>query len=122
MFLGFEHVGMPVEDPKALADWYADLFDAKVLQPVPDGAFFVKISNGIMFEIFKAPPAPADAPKAPPKLHLAFNVSDLAADRQYLIDKGVNYNEKTLNGPSFFFTDPAGNLLHLVQRDQAPVE
>lgn len=124
MLLGFEHVGLPVQDPQALADWYEDIFGATVLRPKPDGAFFVCFDNGFIFEIFQNKPlqeGETERPNTAIPVHLAFNVSDLESDRQAFIEKGVDYWPSTLSGPTFYFTDPVGNVIHFIQRDLAPI-
>lgn len=119
MIKGFEHVGMPVQNPEALVEWYKKMFDVQVYQPVENGAYFVEFANGIMFEVFKK----ADAPdQLAPSLHLAFDTTDMAADKQALIEKGVEYNKDAPAGANFFFKDPVGNVLHLVERAKAPVK
>ena len=52
--------------------------------------------------------------------HFAFHVTDLDEARQWLADRGVQFNEAVKpaggGGKVIFFQDLEGNLFHLVER------
>ncbi len=121
LFTGLEHTAIASRSPKDLAQWYVDNL-GWVINFEYDGNYFVKAPNGAMLEIV---PSIGDAPEAGAKTpglrHLAVMVSDFDQAYAELKSKGVN-----LTGEPFevkgnrlvFFTDPEGNLLHLIARQK----
>ncbi len=121
LFTGLEHTAIASRSPKDLAQWYVDNL-GWVINFEYDGNYFVKAPNGAMLEIV---PSIGDAPetgaKTPGLRHLAVMVSDFDQAYAELKSKGVN-----LAGEPFevkgnrlvFFTDPEGNLLHLIARQK----
>jgi len=119
MIQGIEHSAIASPDPAALAQWYVDTLGF-VINYRGSTAFFVKAPNGSMIEII-----PADGERGPNTLkspglrHLALTVTDFDAAYAALQGHGVSF----LSEPSeskgtkvVFFTDPEGNILHLLQR------
>ncbi|QOY85516.1 VOC family protein [Paludibaculum fermentans] len=119
MILGIEHTAIASPDPAALAQWYVDTLGF-VINYRGSTAFFVKAPNGTMIEII---PAEGDRGgntlKTPGLRHLALTVGDFEAALAELRAKNVHF----LSEPSeskgnkvVFFTDPEGNILHLLYR------
>lgn len=119
MIVGIEHSAIASPDPAALAQWYVDTLGF-VINYRGSAAFFVKAPNGTMIEII-----PSDGPrgdntlKTPGLRHLALTVADFDTALAELRARNVNF----LSEPSeskgnkvVFFTDPEGNILHLLYR------
>ena len=53
MIDGIEHIAICARDTKALADWYVQTFDFKVVLDNGAGTYFVKAPGGAVFEIMK---------------------------------------------------------------------
>jgi glyoxylase I family protein len=86
---------------------------------------FVKAADGSMLEIIESNAAdrPALDMKAPGLRHLAIAVTDFDAVYQRLQSRSVSFltePEKKGGNSLVFFTDPDGNILHLLQR-QTPL-
>jgi len=83
----------------------------------------VKAADGTMLEIIEsngALPPPPDM-KAPGLRHLAIAVTDFDKMYQRLKSSGIQFlTEPEKNGGNSlaFFTDPDGNILHLLHREK----
>jgi glyoxylase I family protein len=119
-----EHIGLAARDTAALHDWYARVLGARLI--FTDGktppAFFVELPGGVMIEIYHGSGGvPETAINGTPGWrHLALRVSSLEDARQHLEARGVTFCEPVKpaggGGRVLFFSDPEGNLLHLVER------
>jgi catechol 2,3-dioxygenase-like lactoylglutathione lyase family enzyme len=83
---------------------------------------FIKAADGSMIEIIESAPdtAPATGMQAAGLRHVALTVADFPTTYALLKDKGVHFltEAQTNNGNSLaFFTDPDGNILHLLHRE-----
>jgi glyoxylase I family protein len=118
-----EHLGLAARDSVTLKDWYVRVLGAKVRfdnreQPP---AFLVRL-GGTLIEIYPADTARPET--ANNKLagwrHLALRVDSIEAARDELTQRGVTFSEPVKpaggGGRVLFFSDPEGNLLHLVER------
>jgi len=125
MIAGIEHVTIAAKNTRALANWYwLVLGFSKVLEAdaEPQKIYFVIGSKGSALEII--PASERDrferAPNDPGICHIALAVSDFEGVYEDLKKKGVAFTgepKELPNGVKFvFFTDPEGNLLHLVYR------
>ena len=121
MFLGLEHTAIASPDPAALAKWYVDHLEFHI-NFTYDRFFFIKAPNGGVIEII-----PSEGERAKQELltpgirHFAILVDDFDAAYRHLQNAGVHFvNEPyALRGNRLvFFTDPDGNLLHLIKRDK----
>jgi catechol 2,3-dioxygenase-like lactoylglutathione lyase family enzyme len=118
-----EHLGLPARDPAALKDWYVRVLDARlVFTHVTGDAFFLALPGGLMIEIYRAAsarPETADNNLAGWR-HLALRVEAIEAVQAVLAARGVDVSRAVGSagggGRIFFFADPEGNLLHLVER------
>lgn len=122
MILGIEHTAIASPDPEALGRWYADVLGFTINYHSPSSkTTFVRAPNGSMLEIITAKGERGAAEMRTPGLrHLALAVDDFNAAYAKLKAAGVKF----LGEPEFstgntvvFFTDPDGNLLHLLHRE-----
>jgi glyoxylase I family protein len=119
MIRGIEHTAIATPDPAALAQWYVDTLGF-VINYRGSTAVFVKAPNGSMIEFI---PAEGDRGpntlKSPGLRHLALIVDDFEAQYARLQRKGVHFigePSESKGNKVVFFTDPEGNILHLLQR------
>jgi len=119
MIHGIEHTAIATPDPAALAQWYVDTLGF-VINYRGSTAVFVKAPNGSMIEFI-----PAEGERGPNTLkspglrHLALIVDDFEAQYAMLQRKGVHFigePSESKGNKVVFFTDPEGNILHLLQR------
>ena len=123
MIKAIEHIAIFSADSKALARWYCDTLGFELaLASEENRTYFVKLPGGGMFEIL-----PANAKSRPDNVmddaglrHIALAVDDFEATYNALKAKGITYagpvRESFGGSKLVFFTDPDGNLLHLVWR------
>lgn len=119
MIQGIEHSAIASPDPAALAQWYVDTLGF-VINYRGSTAFFVKALDGSMIEII---PAEGDRGpntlKSPGLRHLALTVADFETAYTTLKRKNVTFLSEPAESKGnkvVFFTDPEGNILHLLQR------
>lgn len=123
MFQGLEHAAIASPNPEKLALWYVEHLGFTINHFSPASkTTFVKAPNGSMFEIITSdgerPPATL---RTPGLRHLAIAVDNFEDDYEWLKAKGVQFlTEPEINSGNklVFFTDPDGNLLHLIQREK----
>jgi glyoxylase I family protein len=121
MFRGLEHLAIASPDPEKLAQWYVEHLGFTINYCSPTSkTTFVKAPNGSMFEIILSQgERPAQTMKTPGLRHLAIAVDDFDSAYAALRNKGVQFvtePETSKGNRVVFFTDPEGNLLHLIQR------
>lgn len=123
MVTGIEHVAIASPDPLRLALWYVEHLDFVInYQPAHSQTVFIKAADGSMIEIIEAAPdtVPAAGMNPAGLRHLALTVADFPGTYARLKEKGVRFltDAQTTNGNSLaFFTDPDGNILHLLHRE-----
>ena len=124
MIQGIEHTAIASADPHKLAHWYVEHLDFVINYTSANSkTVFVRASNGSMIEIIEANGAarpPVDM-KNPGLRHLALTVTDFDAAYRRLKDQGVKFltEPATAGGnTTAFFTDPEGNILHLLHREK----
>src|ERR1035437_5106070 len=140
MVTGIEHVAIASPDPLRLALWYVEHLDFVIkYQSAHSQTVFIKAADGSMIEIVESAPdtVPAAGMNPAGLRHLALTVADFpgtsarlpplalrCADspgpRPRLKEKGARFltDAQTTNGNSLaFFTDPDGNILHLLHRE-----
>lgn len=119
MITGIEHAAICAADFVALADWYVDMLGFEINYK-STGAIFVRAEDGSMIEIFPAEgERPATALRTPGLRHLALTVTDFDAAYTRLIARGIHFITEPMESKGnrvVFFTDPEGNILHLLQR------
>lgn len=122
MVTGIEHVAIASPDPLRLATWYVDHLGFVInYQSAQSKAVFIKAADGSMIEIIESAPGtvPTEGLNAAGLRHLALTVADFPGVYARLKEKGVHFltEAQTTKGNSLaFFTDPDGNVLHLLHR------
>jgi glyoxylase I family protein len=124
MIVGIEHTAIASPDPHRLADWYVRNLDFVInYQSATSKTVFVKAPNGSMIEIIEA----NDTPRPPQTFrdagirHMAILVSDFEGAYARLQANGTSFltqPEGSKGNKVVFFTDPDGNILHLLHREQ----
>jgi glyoxylase I family protein len=119
MITGIEHTAIASTDLAALADWYVDMLGFEINYKSAN-AIFVRAENGTMLELIHAEgDRPATTMKTPGIRHLALTVSDFDTAFVRLKSRGVHFISDPMESKGnrvVFFTDPEGNILHLLQR------
>jgi glyoxylase I family protein len=108
----FEHYALNLVDPHAVADWYAEHLDCRILSKLANEPFTVFLGDSrgrVFWEIYhnsKAPLSPIrDA--HPAAYHLAFVVDDVDQMRDRLVAAGARYLEEV--------TTPSGSRLVMMR-------
>src|SRR5581483_3527077 len=119
-----EHLGLSAREPATLKDWYVQMLGARTIftngQSPP--MFLLSLPGGVLLEIYPGDFALAET--ANNKLngwrHVALRVEAIETGRAELERRGVKFTEGIKpaggGGRVLFFSDPEGNLLHLVER------
>lgn len=124
MILGIEHTAIATPDPEKLARWYVERLGFKINYfSASSKTTFVRAPNGSMLEIITSEgDRPETALRTPGVRHLAIAVDDFAAAYESLKAAGVTFLTAPEINPAgnsvVFFSDPEGNVLHLIQRAQ----
>ena len=122
MVTGIEHTAIASPDPLALAQWYQQHLDFRInFQPPNTRTVFIRAANGSMIEIIESHSSMTGVPsmREPGLRHLALTVDDFDATYARLQAAGVSFlaeADKSNGNSLVFFTDPDGNILHLLQR------
>jgi glyoxylase I family protein len=118
-----EHFGVAASDANALKEWYVGVFDAKVLRKLSETppAWLIELPGSFWIEIYTAESNIApQSNRVVGWRHLALRVDSIDAAREHLVAKGVIVEESVKpaggGGKVLFFSDPEGNLFHLVER------
>jgi len=120
MVRGIEHVAIASPDPAALAQWYVEHLNFVINYQSPR-TVFVKAPDGSMIEITTSEGDRIEQSLKQPGLrHLALTVDDFESTYDALKSKGVRFLDEPSDKKgvkTVFFTDPEGNVLHLIQRE-----
>jgi glyoxylase I family protein len=121
MIKGIEHAAIATPDPGKLAQWYvANL--GFVINYQSKNATFVKAPDGSMIEIIVSEGQPAPPGMKDPGLrHLALACDDFENVYARLKEAGTHFLTEPASSKGnqvVFFTDPDGNILHLIQREK----
>ncbi|MCI0743804.1 MAG: VOC family protein [Verrucomicrobia subdivision 3 bacterium] len=117
-----EHLGLAAMDPFALKDWYMRVLGASVVAELSQSppAWLLELPGGFWIEIYSADSPGARGNRVSGWRHLALRVQNIEAAQARLKQAGVEFPEpiKPAGGAGqiLFFSDPEGNLLHLVER------
>ena len=124
MIVGLEHTAIAAADHRVLAEWYVSTLGF-IINYQSANATFVKAPNGYMIEIIAAEgERPAAGMKTPGLRHLAVAVKEFEQVYADLQAKGVRFLTEPVESKGnkvVFFTDPEGNILHLLERE-TPLE
>jgi glyoxylase I family protein len=120
MITSLEHVAIASFDPHQLANWYIQHLNF-TLQLDTGKTVYLRSPNGVILEFVFADTQPA-APliRDAGLRHIAFTVDDFERTHEQLKAAGARFAEQPIHLPGmrlFFFQDPEGNFLHLVERD-----
>lgn len=119
MIQGIEHAAIASPDPAALAQWYVDTLGF-VINYKGSTAYFVKAADGSMIEIISSDgDRGPNTLKTPGLRHLALTVTNFDEVYAALRAKNVNFLAGPVDSKGnklVFFSDPEGNILHLLQR------
>ncbi len=119
MITGIEHTAIACADIAALADWYVDMLGFEINHKSA-GAIFVRAEDGTMLELIHAEgDRPATTMRTPGIRHLALTVEDFDIVYVRLTSRGIHFITEPMESKGnrvVFFTDPEGNILHLLQR------
>ncbi len=127
MFTGIEHFGICAKDTVAMKDWYIKLFGLSVVyeNAKTPPTFFLRFPEGDMIEIYPATEcghAASSHNRVGGLRHVALTVTDFDGAVQRLLDAGVEVVDAAATSAvgisTFFFRDPEGNVLHLINRPQ----
>ncbi len=120
-----EHVAINVENPAAMATWYRDNLEMKIIRkgPPPANMRFISDSGGnMMLELYNNPPDEVpDYPSMNPlSLHIAFMVDDVKAITRKLIAAGatiaVDMNTTDSGDELIILRDPWGVPIQFLKR------
>ena len=119
MIEGIEHTAIAAANAVSLAEWYVDVLGFEINYRSAN-AIFVRATDGTMIEfIHSEGDRPAQGMKTPGIRHLALTVTDFDAAYERLKMKHVVFlgdPQESKGNRVVFFTDPEGNILHLLQR------
>ena len=123
MKLSVEHIAIPAANPVELKNWYERVLGAKLIfnNGETPPACLISLGN-VWLEIYaaEAPMPNRGNNKLAGFRHLALRVDSLDAAKAELEKDGVKFTEEAKpaggGGRVLFFSDPEGNLLHLVER------
>jgi catechol 2,3-dioxygenase-like lactoylglutathione lyase family enzyme len=122
-----EHTAYQVEDPVALAAWYAEHLGLRVKRAQthsPFGQFLADDGDTVMLEFYAFPelPVPEYSRMDPRLLHLAFRTDDVTATRARLLSAGATAEGEVQTTPAgdvvAMLRDPWGLAVQLVRRAQ----
>lgn len=121
----FEHFAINVKEPQAIAQWFAEHLDMKIVRAddtPPHITFIQDPTGGVLIEMYDNPAGefPDFAVMHPLTFHIAFMVDDMEADMARLVAAGAAVALEPLAQPNgdilAFLRDPWGNAVQLVQR------
>jgi glyoxylase I family protein len=119
MFTGIEHFAIASPNPKRLADWYVSQLEFEITFEYA-GNYFIEARNGSLIEIIPSEgDRPESAIRTPGMRHIAIAVNNFDAAYNQLATQGVKFEGEPYTNDGnrlVFFSDPDGNLIHLIQR------
>lgn len=123
MVKGIEHVAIFAKDTDSLKDWYVKMFDFKVVYDNGKGTYFLMAPDAAMIEFVKtAQDGGVIGDKVSGIRHLALSVDNF----EEMVDRLMAEKVEVVSEPAvsskgiktFFFRDPEGNVLHLIDRPE----
>ena len=121
-----EHIGIAVEDPIAMGEWYRDVLGFKIKFSGRDDekavSFITDNNESIILELGKLPQIDSLSKRLNHHLqfHIALESDDPDLDKTILIKNGATFNEKspiTREGDLLLtLNDPWGNCIQLAKR------
>ena len=121
MFSGIEHFAIASPNTKRLAEWYVANLEFEIVFEYA-GNYFVEARNGALIEIIPSEgDRPANDIRTPGLRHIAVSVEDFDLGYEQLQKQGVTFLGDPYENQGnrvIFFTDPDGNVMHLIQRSK----
>jgi glyoxylase I family protein len=123
--MDIEHVAYQVQDPPAVAEWFAQNLGMKIVWrggPPGNGRFLADSSGHVMIEFYNNPKAPVPDYRSidPILLHVAFEADDVPAVRDRLLAAGATAQGDIAHPPSgdviAMLRDPWGFPIQLCRR------
>jgi len=122
--MNVEHIGLYASDSGALAAWYRDVLELRVVsrieKPGRPPIVFLQGVSGAILEILPTQAAAGDREVDRPGFtHLGLPVANLDTEKARLEKQGVEVwgVRSTSNGWTIgYLRDPEGNILELIQR------
>ena len=117
MYKGIDHTAIASPDPEGLADWYYRTFGFPISHRI-EANIFLQASDETKLEIIPSDGKSVSTEfKTPGIRHIAIRVLDFNVAINDLAHKGIEIDQVlNIQGNLLaFFTDPEGNILHLVQ-------
>jgi catechol 2,3-dioxygenase-like lactoylglutathione lyase family enzyme len=122
-----EHAAFPALDPVAVANWYVEHLGLRIVRSIsaPTYTHFLADEDGSMIEIYNNPivEVPDYASMHPLLLHVAFEVDDIHATRQRLLEAGCTAFDEITETPAgdtlAMMRDPWGFAIQLAKRSKA---
>lgn len=119
MFTGIEHFAIASPNPKRLADWYVATLEFEIAFEYA-GNYFVEARDGGLIEIIPSEgERRVNEIRTPGLRHIAISVENFDSGYEQLQKQGVTFVGEPYESQSnriVFFTDPDGNVIHLIQR------
>lgn len=126
MKFSIEHIGISMEDPVRMANWYRDVlgFDIRFAEEKSDsaGAFISDTGHKVTLELLKLPVMKPIRPVLTHhlQLHIALTSEDPDSDAAMLMQNGATLIERGAKAPDgeylVMLNDPWGNCLQLCRR------
>ena len=121
--VGIEHIGICSFDTEKLKNWYMEMFGWKQVYDNGKGTYFLKADDGGMIEFVSTQEDGGKLGKPASGIrHVAISVDDLDGMTDKLMSAGVEVVvEKSVSAKgigTFWFRDPDGNILHLIDRPE----
>ena len=120
MVKGIEHLAIFSNNTEVLKNWYMEMFGFTQAYDNGKGTYFLRAQDGAMIEfVMTEELQDAQSAKLSGIRHIAIAVDDFEG----MVEKLTNAKVEVVTEPTeskgiktFFFRDPAGNVLHLIFR------
>lgn len=122
-----EHFAFNVTDPHALAQWYVEHLDLRIVRADSEPPYITFMADNYgdtMIEVYNNPLGEhiAYGTMHPVTFHIAFAVEDMVAERERLLNAGATPDGDIYTTPSgsqlAFLRDPWGYAIQLAKRNR----
>jgi len=124
MITGVEHIAVFANDPESLRDWYARVFEFRIVKENDaKGTFWLQAPDGMLFELKRAEKSSTDRHEKLSGInHFALETDRfddaVALLKAEAVDVLMEPTISATGGSTFFFRDPEGNIVQLIYRSQ----
>lgn len=124
MIIGIEHIAIFSNTPESLKDWYAQVFEFKIVKEhVVKGTYWLQAPDGMLFELKRAA---ARSNESGDNISGIRHIALIVDKFEETVDKLKSYQvemilEPTISatgGKTCFFRDPEGNIFQLIYRSE----